>query len=71
MKKERTIVLKTGTYFRGTHSPNWQDFDIIIKVTDKGSNTFIESGDVVKIPKSSIDFDIIKRVNAPIIINKK
>lgn len=60
MKRERTIILKTGTYFNGTHSPNWQDFDIIIKVTGSGTNMFVHVGDVVKIPRSSIDFDIIK-----------
>lgn len=66
MKKERTVILRTGTYFKGTHSPNWQDFDIIIKVTDVGNNLHVDVGDVVKIPRNSIDFDIIKKTPANI-----
>jgi hypothetical protein len=66
MKRERTIVLKSGTFFKGHHSPNWQDFDKIFTVTDKGTNGFVEVGDVVKVPRDSIDFDIIKSVNSPI-----
>jgi hypothetical protein len=63
MKNERRIILKSGTMFFGKHSPNWSDFDMIVKVTNTGDTPYMQVGDVVKIPKSSINFDIIKPAN--------
>lgn len=63
MLKERVVILNSGTFFKGHHAPNWQDFDKIFKVTDVGTTQFIEVGDMVKVPRNSINFDIIKKAN--------
>jgi hypothetical protein len=59
MGKERIIVLSNGKYFKGKHEPNWSDFDKLFKVTDKGTLLYGEVGDVVRVTREKVEYQII------------
>lgn len=58
MAKERIVVLTNGMSFAGRHVPNWVDFDKIFKVTDKRTIIATEVGDIVKVTRSEVLYQV-------------